>query len=225
MNELFFVALYLLTFAEQESHVSGDRMKTVIQSEPWSAGAMEIARWVTLLPRDFSVTDISFSLQRQQDTKLNTHSPCQAFCALNADQAVHQHPATDRRKSMACGRWYRRACQAVDHWISGQAWGYLSIAHVLSDRWKRSWIVSLKSEQTTWEKRALSPALSRYLKQPQRPLSSTWSLPWRTTPWSKLLWLRLTLWYSMKGLWKHKSKGEERRSTDTSVQEPEFSFL
>ncbi|THX76183.1 CDP-diacylglycerol-inositol 3-phosphatidyltransferase PIS [Aureobasidium pullulans] len=44
MNELFFVALYLLTFAEQESHVSGDRMKTVIQSEPWSAGAMEIAR-------------------------------------------------------------------------------------------------------------------------------------------------------------------------------------
>ncbi|THZ40853.1 CDP-diacylglycerol-inositol 3-phosphatidyltransferase PIS [Aureobasidium pullulans] len=44
MNELFFVALYLLTFAEPESHVSGDRMKTVIQSEPWSAGAMEIAR-------------------------------------------------------------------------------------------------------------------------------------------------------------------------------------
>ncbi|THY57647.1 CDP-diacylglycerol-inositol 3-phosphatidyltransferase PIS [Aureobasidium pullulans] len=44
MNELFFVALYLLAFTEQESHVSGDRMKTVIQSEPWSAGAMEIAR-------------------------------------------------------------------------------------------------------------------------------------------------------------------------------------
>lgn len=44
MNELFFVALYLLAFTEQESHVFGDRMKTVIQSEPWSAGAMEIAR-------------------------------------------------------------------------------------------------------------------------------------------------------------------------------------
>ncbi|THX18734.1 CDP-diacylglycerol-inositol 3-phosphatidyltransferase PIS [Aureobasidium pullulans] len=44
MNELFFVALYLLAFTEEESHVSGDRMKTVIQSEPWSAGAMEIAR-------------------------------------------------------------------------------------------------------------------------------------------------------------------------------------
>ncbi|CAC9887819.1 unnamed protein product, partial [Aureobasidium pullulans] len=49
MNELFFVALYLLAFTEQESHVSGDRMKTVIQSEPWSAGAMEIAR-LSVLP-------------------------------------------------------------------------------------------------------------------------------------------------------------------------------
>lgn len=170
MNELFFVALYLLAFTEQESKMSGDSMKKVIQNEPWSAGAMEIARWVTLLPRIFSVTDIYFSLQRQQDTKLNTHSTFQAFCAPNVDQAVHQRPATDRRKSMACGRWCRRACQAVDHWISGQAWGYLSIAHVLSDRRKRSWIVSLKSEQTRWEKQALSLALSEYLKQPQRLL-------------------------------------------------------
>lgn len=44
MNEIFFVALYLSAFTEQESKISGDRMKTVIQSEPWSAGAMEIAR-------------------------------------------------------------------------------------------------------------------------------------------------------------------------------------
>ncbi|CAD0013653.1 unnamed protein product, partial [Aureobasidium pullulans] len=32
-----------------KSHVSGDRMKTVIQNEPWSAGAMEIAR-LSVLP-------------------------------------------------------------------------------------------------------------------------------------------------------------------------------
>jgi CDP-diacylglycerol--inositol 3-phosphatidyltransferase len=44
MNELFFVALYLLAFAEPESKISGDSMKKVIQSEPWSAGAIEIAR-------------------------------------------------------------------------------------------------------------------------------------------------------------------------------------
>jgi len=44
MNELFFVALYLLAFTEQESKMSGDSMKKVIQNEPWSAGAMEIAR-------------------------------------------------------------------------------------------------------------------------------------------------------------------------------------
>ncbi|KAI4847739.1 hypothetical protein E4T44_04348 [Aureobasidium sp. EXF-8845] len=43
MNELFFIALYLLAFAEPEYLVQ-PQVSEVVRSEPWSAGAMEIAR-------------------------------------------------------------------------------------------------------------------------------------------------------------------------------------
>ncbi|KAI5194533.1 CDP-diacylglycerol-inositol 3-phosphatidyltransferase PIS [Aureobasidium subglaciale] len=44
MNELFFVALYLVAFTEQDDSLAESQMKTILQSQPWSAGAMEIAR-------------------------------------------------------------------------------------------------------------------------------------------------------------------------------------
>ncbi|KAI5198385.1 hypothetical protein E4T38_07526 [Aureobasidium subglaciale] len=44
MNELFFVALYLLAFAEQDLLLAGSQMNTLLQSQPWSAGAMGAAR-------------------------------------------------------------------------------------------------------------------------------------------------------------------------------------
>jgi hypothetical protein len=49
MDELFFIALYLLTFAGQDDLLVGSQMTEVIRSEPWSAGAMEIARSEKLL--------------------------------------------------------------------------------------------------------------------------------------------------------------------------------
>jgi hypothetical protein len=43
MNELFFISLYLLAFTGQDSLVR-PQVSEIIGSEPWSAGAMEIAR-------------------------------------------------------------------------------------------------------------------------------------------------------------------------------------
>jgi CDP-diacylglycerol--inositol 3-phosphatidyltransferase len=44
MNELFFLALYLLVFTGQDDFLAGSQMTEVIRNEPWSAGAMEFAR-------------------------------------------------------------------------------------------------------------------------------------------------------------------------------------
>jgi len=44
MNELFFLALYLLAFTAQEDLLPDSQMTKSIRSQPWSAGAMEIAR-------------------------------------------------------------------------------------------------------------------------------------------------------------------------------------
>ncbi|KAI5270116.1 CDP-diacylglycerol-inositol 3-phosphatidyltransferase PIS [Aureobasidium subglaciale] len=44
MNELFFVALYLLAFAEQDDSLAGSQMGTLLQAQSWSAGAMEATR-------------------------------------------------------------------------------------------------------------------------------------------------------------------------------------
>jgi CDP-diacylglycerol--inositol 3-phosphatidyltransferase len=44
MNELFFLALYLLAFTGQDDLLVKYQITEVIRSEPWSAGAMEIAR-------------------------------------------------------------------------------------------------------------------------------------------------------------------------------------
>jgi CDP-diacylglycerol--inositol 3-phosphatidyltransferase len=44
MNELFFLALYLLAFTGQDDILAESQITEVFQSEPWSAGAMEIAR-------------------------------------------------------------------------------------------------------------------------------------------------------------------------------------
>ncbi|CAD0085446.1 unnamed protein product, partial [Aureobasidium vineae] len=44
MNELFFIALYLLTFADQDTSLVESQMRAIVQSQPWSAGAMEVAR-------------------------------------------------------------------------------------------------------------------------------------------------------------------------------------
>jgi hypothetical protein len=43
MNELFFLALYLLAFTGQ-NNLAEPQMFELIRSEPWFAGAMEIAR-------------------------------------------------------------------------------------------------------------------------------------------------------------------------------------
>jgi CDP-diacylglycerol--inositol 3-phosphatidyltransferase len=44
MNELFFLALYLLAFTGQDDLLSQSQMNDIVRGEPWSAGAMEIAR-------------------------------------------------------------------------------------------------------------------------------------------------------------------------------------
>jgi CDP-diacylglycerol--inositol 3-phosphatidyltransferase len=44
MNELFFLALYLLAFTGQDDLLAESQITEVIRSEPWSAGAMEVAR-------------------------------------------------------------------------------------------------------------------------------------------------------------------------------------
>lgn len=44
MNELFFIALYLLAFTDQGNPIASIQMTAIAQSAPWSAGAMEIAR-------------------------------------------------------------------------------------------------------------------------------------------------------------------------------------
>lgn len=44
MNELFFLALYLFAFTGQEDLSKESKITEAIQSEPWSAGAIEAAR-------------------------------------------------------------------------------------------------------------------------------------------------------------------------------------
>jgi hypothetical protein len=44
MNELFFIALYLLAFTGKDELLKESQMTEIIRSEPWSAGAMKIAR-------------------------------------------------------------------------------------------------------------------------------------------------------------------------------------
>ncbi|KAG9691987.1 CDP-diacylglycerol--inositol 3-phosphatidyltransferase, partial [Aureobasidium melanogenum] len=63
MNELFFIALYLLAFTDQDTPLASTQMRMITQNAPWSAGAMEIARankidssipealmWLSVLP-------------------------------------------------------------------------------------------------------------------------------------------------------------------------------
>lgn len=44
VNELFFLALYLLAFTGQEDLLAASQMADIVRSEPWSAAAMEVAR-------------------------------------------------------------------------------------------------------------------------------------------------------------------------------------
>jgi CDP-diacylglycerol--inositol 3-phosphatidyltransferase len=44
MNELFFIALYLLAFTDQDAPLASTQVTAITKNAPWSAGAMEIAR-------------------------------------------------------------------------------------------------------------------------------------------------------------------------------------